>query len=387
MKILILEDDASKLERICSLINNIDFDISIEKSSNYNHFYKEVLTTKYDLILMDLLVPHFDCEEPKDLSKELMKAVRDEGCINSTTNVIALTKFQDKAIAHSNDLNTKDITVITFSEDNNWHEPIIRYISKNISLPKYDFVIICALEKETLAFTKVGCGLTENKPVRGLDCRELKINNFKGVIITCPRMGLVDAAITSSRAIEVFQPDLICMSGICAGIKDEVNIYDLVIPDICYQHDSGKWTVEGLTSEPYSVQLNYEVSLRLKSIINVHNFNDGIMDGIKLKRSQIPEHLEDINLKTILGVASSGSTVIADNIMSENVSSQHRKVISFDMENYSIYEAARLANSSPIFFSIKSVVDNGNDEKSDKYQELACEIAAKATVKIIESIL
>ena len=91
-------------------------------------------------------------------------------------------------------------------------------------------------------------------------------------------MGLVDAAITSSRAIEVFQPDLICMSGICAGIKDEVNIYDLVIPDICYQHDSGKWTVEGLTSEPYSVQLDNEVSLRLKSIINIHNFNEGLID-------------------------------------------------------------------------------------------------------------
>ncbi|WP_296242415.1 MULTISPECIES: response regulator [unclassified Psychrobacter] len=387
MKILILEDDTSKLERIRSFINSVDFDISLEESSNYNSFYKQILTHKYDLILMDLLVPHFDGDEPKDLSKELMKAVRDESCMNSTTNVIALTKFQDKAIAHSNDLNTKDITVITFSDDNNWHEPIIRYISKNMSLPKYDFVIICALEKETLAFAKLDCSLTENKPVRGLDCRELKINDFRGMIITCPRMGLVDAAITSSRAIEIFQPNLICMSGICAGIKDEVNIYDLVIPDVCYQHDSGKWTVEGLTSEPYSVQLDNEVSLRLKSIINVNNFNNSLMDGITLKRSQIPEHLESIDLKTILGVASSGSTVVADNEMSKNVSNQHRKVISFDMENYSVYEAARLANSSPIFFSIKSVVDNGNDEKSDKYQELACEIAAKATLRIIESIL
>lgn len=387
MKILILEDDALKLQHIHSLINGIDSTITIENVSNYQLFYKKILLAKYDLILMDLLVPRLEGDDPQDLSKELMIAVRDEDCINSTTNVIALTKFQEKALDHFNDLNTKGITVITFSDDRNWEEPVVRYITDKINVPQYDFVIICALEKEALGFTRAGYDVSEITPIRGLNCRNIDIDAFRGVIVTCPRMGLVDAAITSSRAIEIFQPNLICMSGICAGVEGEAEIYDLIIPDTCYQHDSGKWTIEGLIPEPYSVQLDNSVYIHLQSIISLDNFSSSLMSNMNLKRSQIPEYLENINLTTKLGVASSGSTVIADKIINENVKGQHRKIIAFDMENYAVYEAARLAHSSLKFFSIKSVVDNGNDDKSDKYQELACIIAAKATIKILENIL
>lgn len=387
MKILILEDDASKLQHIHSLIDGIDSTIVRENVSNYQLFYKKILLAKYDLILMDLLVPRLEGDEPQDLSRELMIAVRDKDCINSNTNVIALTKFQDKALDHFNELNTKGITVITFSDDRNWEEPVTRYITEKLAVPQYDFVIVCALEKEALGFTKLGYDVAESTPIRGLDCRDIEINTFRGVIVTCARMGLVDAAITSSRAIELFQPNLICMSGICAGVEGEVEIYDLVIPHTCYQHDSGKWTINGLIPEPYSVQLDNEVYVNLNSIIKLDSFNESLMMEIKPKRSQIPEYLEDINLTTRLGVASSGSTVIADKTINENVTGQHRKIIAFDMENYAVYEAARLASSSLKFFSIKSVVDNGNTIKSDHYQELACKIAAKATVKILEFIL
>ncbi|MGP5213709.1 phosphorylase family protein [Psychrobacter immobilis] len=387
MKILILEDDKAKLNEINLMINNISKTIATEVVTNNKDFIQKIERYKYDLIVMDLLVPYFDGEEAKDLSSHLISSVRDKDCKNSKTKVIALTKFQEKADNHYGSLNMNDINVITFSQTSGWEDVLARYIDEYLNFPQYDFVIICALEKEVLGFSQAGCHITESTPIRGLDCKDITIAGRTGVIVKCPRMGLVDAAITSSRAIEIFQPQIICMSGICAGVKGEVDIYDLVIPEICYQHDSGKWTLDGLVGEPYSVPLDYDLSIKLKSIVVMDSFKDSIMKGLKIKRSQIPQDLEEISISTKLGVASSGSTVVADETMNSNVSNQHRKVIAFDMENYAVYEAARLASSSPIFFSIKSVVDNGNILKNDSYQELACTIAAKATVNIIESLL
>ncbi|MNG30367.1 hypothetical protein D3C84_1159740 [compost metagenome] len=53
------------------------------------------------------------------------------------------------------------------------------------------------------------------------------------------------------------------------------------------------------------------------------------------------------------------------------------------MESYAVYEAARLSPISPIFFSVKSVVDNGDVHKGDEYHEVACVLAANVTCELI----
>ena len=52
-------------------------------------------------------------------------------------------------------------------------------------------------------------------------------------------MGLVGMAITASKAIEAFQPKIVCMSGICAGVEGEVGLLDIIIGNICWEYQTG----------------------------------------------------------------------------------------------------------------------------------------------------
>ncbi|XP_031635448.1 uncharacterized protein LOC116348559 [Contarinia nasturtii] len=200
-------------------------------------------------------------------------------------------------------------------------------------------------------------------------------------------MGLVDAAITSAMALQIFKPKLIAMSGICAGIEGKAEIYDITIPELCYQHDSGKWSIDGFTPESYSIQLDHAVKLKIKDLISQDHFIKTIFNGISPKRSEIPEHSEQISTRITLGTLSSGSAVVADKDINTVISNQHRRISAFEMESYALYEAARLADFKPMFFSAKAVVDNGTPGKNDDFHRIACLISAKTTIEIIKGLL
>jgi nucleoside phosphorylase len=51
-------------------------------------------------------------------------------------------------------------------------------------------------------------------------------------------MGLVAAAVVATMTLERFEPRLVCMSGICGGVSGDSEIYDLLVTQICHQHDA-----------------------------------------------------------------------------------------------------------------------------------------------------
>ncbi|HFF5683179.1 TPA: hypothetical protein ACGDTB_003819, partial [Acinetobacter baumannii] len=337
---------------------------------------------------IDLIVPTHPNSEPKDLSESIIYDLRDEECPNAKTPVLALTQFDAVAIDNFAELNSNNINVITFSiEKEEWKKTLNQRLLDNSPAPKYDFIIICALPKEANAYKELNLDYKESKSIQGLDCLEISIDNHVGVIITCPRMGLVDAAITSAMGLQIFKPKLVAMSGICAGIKDKAQIYDITIPELCYQHDSGKWTMDGFTPEQYSIQLDHAVKLKIKDLITKTDFVNSILNGIQAKRSEIPDDFEQINTRIQLGTLSSGSAVIADEDFNSTITKQHRRVAAFEMETYAVYESARLADFKPIFFSAKAVVDNGTPAKNDDFHRIACLISAKTTIEIIKVLL
>lgn len=385
MKILILEDEIEKMELIKAAILEIDLSIEISTSETFQEFQKQVERDKFHLIIVDLLVPQFEkSSTATDLTAQIIDATRDHACCNFRTPVVAITRFDEAAEENFKDLNHKDISVITFEvEKNNWKETLKGKIITCTPSLTYDFVIICALQKEANGFKDAGyiVGITEI--IYGQQCRRIKIGEKSGVIITCPRMGLVSSAITSSIAIELFKPKLICMSGICAGIDKKANIYDVVIPDICHQHDFGKWGEDGFEPEPYSVQIDSDVKSRINVILDSPDFKSTIKADIETAKSEIPEDKDFFDFCVFPAPASSGSAVIADSNMVKVVKDQHRKNTAFEMESFAVYEAARLSREKPKYFSAKTVVDDGGIHKSDKYHRIACILSAKVVYELI----
>ncbi|MEN4892219.1 nucleoside phosphorylase [Erwinia billingiae] len=382
MNILILEDVPSKLKEIKTCIENTHKDAEIVDVIDWESYLRVINSRKFDLIISDLVVPRGKGEKDTiDIARMLVDDSMDPKSPNLYTTVIALTQYGN--IDTFENLNSKKIIVLSYTETSNWRSALTDLIIQNTPAPNYDFVIICALTKESEGFKNAGYDVGNPDLIYGLDCQTLTINDKKGLIVTCPRMGLVTASIISTKALDHFKPSLICMSGICAGIEKKVNIYDVVIPEICHQHDFGKWGMNGFEPEPYSVQLKNSIRAKIRHLINSASFSAELMAGLNPKRSEIPEIFDHISPRFILAPASSGSAVIADENMNEIVKKQHRKMTAFEMESFSVYESARLAEFEVDFFSAKCVVDDGGELKSDDYHRLACIISAKAVYEII----
>lgn len=387
MKILILEDEDSKYDEIQSEIIQIIPEAEIQREKDWYSYTRAICSIKFDLILLDLLVPRSEKDPTvEDHHEQLVVTTRDYQSKSFSTPAIVLTRYTEKSEDFVYDLNKVDINVIPFNDHGEWKEALKLKLLAAQPKKKYEFVIVCALDKEIDAFE----GLTDTwgalKTISGLVCREVQIDMYKGVIIRAHRMGLVAAAVTATMALDRFEPRLICMSGICGGVAGESGIYDLLVTQTCHQHDAGKWSNEGFKSEHYDVQIDVDVHNKLIEVCSDDKLKEYLLGDIKPQKSEFPAKIEqlDCNVKTDVPT-SSGSAVMAEGGKTSSLTSGQRKLAGFDMEIYSVYEAARLAANKPAFFAAKTVVDDGGKNKGDKFHRIGCLLSAKFIVQAIRA--
>lgn len=387
MKILVLEDEDEKFKAIEQHIGQIITDFSIERQKNWFDYARAITSTKFDLILLDLLVPRSPRDNAvEDHHQSLVSTTRDYSSKSFSTPAIVLTRQNMDQGDFVYDLNKVDINVIPFNEYGAWKEALKVKVLAAQPKKKFEFVIVCALEKEADAFE----GLTDTwgpiKTISGLICREINIGPYKGVIVRAHRMGLVAAAVVATMALERFEPRLICMSGICGGVGGDSEMYDLLVTQICHQHDAGKWSSDGFKSEHFDVQLDVDVHSKLIELCSDTSLVKSLCEGIVPNRSEFPKGKDKIssNVRSE-AVTSSGSAVVAQDGKTQSLASGQRKLAGFDMEVYSIYEAARHAVNKPVFFAAKAVVDDGGRNKGDKFHRIGCLISAKFIVNAIQA--
>lgn len=387
MKILILEDEDSKNDEIQCEIHQIIPDAEIQRERNWYDYACAITKTKFDLILLDLLVPRSGKDRTvEDHRVHLVSTTRDYQSNSFLTPAIVLTRYTENSEDFFYELNKVDINVIPFNEHGEWKEALRIKLLAAQPEKKFEFVIVCALEKEAAAFE----GLTDSwgpiKTISGLICREVQIGKYKGVIVRAHRMGLVAAAVVATMSLERFEPRLICMSGICGGIHGESGIYDLLVTQICHQHDAGKWSSAGFKSEHYDVQLDVDVHNKLIELCSDAGLKASLIEGLNPSRSEFPDEMEKLTCNVQIGaVTSSGSAVLAEDGKTSSLTSGQRKLAGFDMEIYSIYEAARHAVNKPAYFAAKAVVDDGGNNKGDKFHRIGCLLSAKFVVKAIRA--
>ena len=187
-------------------------------------------------------------------------------------------------------------------------------------------------------------------------------------------------------ALDRFEPRLLCMSGICGGVDGESDIYDLLVTQICHQHDAGKWSETGFKAEHYDVQLDIAVQNKLVEIASDDSLSAYLLQGLDTGRNEFPKGNNRIKCNIRTGVpTSSGSAVIAQDGKTANLAVGQRKLAGFDMEVFSVFEAARHATSRTAFFAAKAVVDDGGKNKGDSFHRIACLLSAKFVVTAIRS--
>ncbi len=387
MNILILEDEDQKYEEIANHVFDVIPDATLKREKNWLGYTYALAHAKFDLILLDLLVPRSAKDSTvEDHHEQLVESTR---CYNSksfSTPAIVLTRHSLDDGDFVYNLNLVDINVIPFTDHGEWRDALKLKLLAAQPKKKFDVVIVCALEKEANAFEGLGETWGPVKTISGLMCREMQVGPYKTVIVRTQRMGLVSAAVTAALALDRFEPRLLCMSGICGGVDGESDIYDLLVTQICHQHDAGKWSETGFKAEHYDVQLDIAVQNKLVEIASDDSLSAYLLQGLDTGRNEFPKGNNRIKCNIRTGVpTSSGSAVIAQDGKTANLAVGQRKLAGFDMEVFSVFEAARHATSRTAFFAAKAVVDDGGKNKGDSFHRIACLLSAKFVVTAIRS--
>ncbi|WP_071872458.1 phosphorylase family protein [Atopomonas hussainii] len=387
MNILVLEDQDEKFEQVRDYVVEIIPDAQIRREKNWLDYSRAVIEFKFDLILLDLIVPRSARDETlEDHHQSLVETTRDYSSKSFSTPTIVLTRHSLNEGDFVHDLNLVDINVIPFNDHGKWREALkIKLLAAQPS-KKFDVVIVCALEKEADAFEGVTDSWGPVKTISGLICREVQIGEYKAVIVRAARMGLVSAAVAAAFALDRFEPRLICMSGICGGVSGESEIYDLLVTQSCHQHDAGKWGPNGFKSEHYDVQIDVNVHNKLVEIAADKEVLVQLNANFSPGRSEIPNGQERVNCRiNPNAITSSGSAVIAQEGKTSTLAVGQRKLAGFDMEVYSIYEAARHARNRTAYFAAKAVVDDGGENKGDSFHRIGCLLSARFVVAAIRA--
>ena len=375
MKYLLIEDSDDKRLAITKVINVKDTYANIDHVGNLSDARRLILTRSYDLIIFDIFMPERSGGIERDVAEDIISDFAQS--VNVNCEAIAITKYVEEGLQRSPLFNDNGITIVVYDAENSqWQESLARKVLRVCNRGRFDFVIFCALNKERMAYSETSATVGQLKQLGDLDCQEINIGNHRGVCVKPSRMGLVNMAIATSKAIELFRPKIIAMSGICAGVEGESNFLDIVIGDVCWEYQTGKFKDGKFYQEPYQASLKRPFKIELEQFSKKEGLLSQIKAGLyetELKHSEIK-----------CGLVSSGSAVVADEKKMQEIGLQHRKWTSLEMEMYAMYEAAAQSSIEPLCFGAKAVVDMGDSSKGDVFHSTASIISARFVIEFLK---
>lgn len=401
MKILVADDQARRYGRLIESLANIGVergDIEIVPSANDARSCLEV--THFDLLILDILLPLWPEGDP-DIrhSLDLLLELHEGDNLKRPGRILGITSDKSVANAVEEKFDEWTWTILQFSESNDgWvHKAVncVRYIQTDgevsvveKSTHRVDLAIICALEKPELEeVLKLPWNWSAARPLD--DVTFIHDGHFEvcGRIITvcatfAPRMGMVSTALRSANIISLLRPRLIAMCGICAGVAGKVNYGDVLLADPAWDFQSGK-RVRDKENTQFSIaphQLHTPVSIRA----HVEQLR-----GDKEAMAQIATKFDGdesaIIPKVLIGPVASGSAVLADGEVVNEIKSQHRELLGVEMEIYGMYAAAYgSSRPQPLPFALKAVCDFADPDKKDKHQRYAAYTSANVLRLLME---
>lgn len=383
MKILIVEDDDEKCDIVTKSVEERFplYSISFIRADSVADFSRKVNTQVFDLMIFDILLPHRNGDVAFDLSLSLLDECQHTK--NSTTPAIALTAMASPEYDTLLRFNERSIPVLQYDANSEkWVNELEKFISGMANISKFDFAICCALPKESNAFSEIGYVLGDwNVEKDALRWRSIAINDLKGVLCVFPKMGMTHSALYTNRVIDSFHPPLIAMSGICAGLKSECNLLDVIVPETSWDHQVGKITDAGLQQEIHSENMDSSVVAALRHYWETCSIRDDIEKTVNLEDGIV------YRPSLVIGPVASGSVVVASASEVSKIEGQQRKVVGVEMEFAAFFAACRFSSDRPIAFGAKAVVDFADAEKDDSVQDLASVVSAKYVASMVPLIL
>ncbi|GHD21253.1 hypothetical protein ACFOEZ_20030 [Tianweitania populi] len=398
MKILVIDDQPRKYSRFFEKLVSVghlrdETDIVTCSSDGL----LKLKQTHYDLVVLDILLPYRNEDEADfDNSVQLLMEISDGTELIKPGRVVGISA--DKLAAEkASPLFAQYLwTIIEYdSSSDDWINQLtscISYMSAQGSNPgkpssKIDLAIICALaEPELSEILSLNWGFGSAEPIDDVTFghRGQLVSNGRSLSVmafSVDRMGMVPSSLKAARIIEKLRPKVLAMTGICAGVKDRVDLGDVVLADPCWDWQAGKYA---------------KVSDQSRFLMSPYPFHPPravrtFMEQLKADRSALAEIGANAPHKAIgipklhLAPLASGSAVVADSEITAEIVDQNRETCGIDMEAYGIYSAAYHSDTpTPLTFVVKGVCDFADPHKNDRYQRDAAYASASVLRVLFE---
>jgi nucleoside phosphorylase len=192
-------------------------------------------------------------------------------------------------------------------------------------------------------------------------------------------MGMVSAAILTTTALISYNPRLVIMGGICAGVQGKVNIGDLIIANPAFNYESGKHRDGNFDALFIQRTLDRSVSDLCNAMKDDTAVIQKIRDSWKLKTGR-PETEMQIHIAPV----GTGSSVVADEAVVKALAHYQRNLTGIDMEAYGVAQSAFecLRKETP-WLVVKGVQDHADTNKNNKSREYAAWVSAVFIVEFL----
>jgi len=378
MSIVVFEDVDSKFDAVLQ---------ALEERGVHQRDVKRVQTTaefaalgKSDvsLCIIDIVMPTVKGGQARNVGLEILEMLDHSG--RAKIPVLAITAYADEFESLRDTFSARGCIIYDFEAKSLWAKALDIYLAQINEKDRYKFIIFTALAMERSAFLSLP-NFNPTSLIRfGIDHWDVEIAGAFGTIVLLPRMGLVTAAATVSRVLEKYDPKIVAMSGICAGVG-EAPLGQLLAADICWEYQSGKWYDEAFEAEPYQVNMKPRTRIHIAKMLE----NPTLLS--ELEAGYGGEFRPQRRVPPKLAVFTSGSAVIASEKRLANVKAQHRKVSGLDMEMFGFYSAVDLSGSGAQFVGAKVVVDKADSHKDDKLHEYGSFLSAKFITMAVMELL
>jgi nucleoside phosphorylase/transcriptional regulator with XRE-family HTH domain len=256
-----------------------------------------------------------------------------------------------------------------------------------------DVCIVCALPEEARAFLKIVQEQYEASYEKHTDARykyEYRLvtlqnhsnESLKLHVSWLPRYGPQEMVLHLPHVLEIYQPRVAIMTGICAGDIQHVQLGDLVIAERTFTYDNGKFTLD---EHGRSVHLHDTMTYQLDA--NILQFL-GLFDEWKplVERLECPPSRYEIGLKRRevrchIKAMASGNAVRADNPF-KDVQAPVHGTIAIDMEGAAF---GLVMSRHPLipWMVVKGVCDYADRDKNDAYHAYAAQASALYALSFI----
>lgn len=397
MNILIADDQTKRYGKlIAQLVTKGIPRADIHLVSCANDARDKLEAIAFDLLVLDFMLPLWSDQEPDvQHSKDLLFELHNGDAFNRPRKIIGITGDISLVSEAKAKFDEATWTVLEFSESNDgWCNSILASVeyleTKDAShvVALADVVVVCALRSPELdQVLRLPWQWGPSEPIddhtfihRGSFNSGSKVYSVAAAF--APRMGMVASALLSSRLISALKPKLLVMCGICAGVREKTDFGDVLVADPAWDFQSGKQVQIGdsasLAIAPHQIPCPPRVRSHLEQL------RDDAQALFEI-RSKFEGATPSGVPKIIVGPVASGSAVIANGNIVDEIKKQHRNLIGVEMEGYGVYAAAQdAAIPQPSFVSLKSVCDFGDAHKGDDHQRYAAYTSARVFQLLME---